>query len=193
MAGRIASLIGRAVLPRRRHGFLRDEKGATIIEFGFLAIPFFGILGAILETSVVFLSGQILDSAVQEVSRQLRTGQAQAANVTAAQFKTRVCDRLYGLFRDCDALHVEVQPLNDFTTASITPPVDWSCRKDEANDCDWTRGETYLPGQGSDIMVVQVYYKWPVILTFGAVSLANLPDGNRLLGAVSVFRNEPFS
>src|SRR5690606_37518552 len=157
---------------------------------GLLAMPFFLILGAILETSVVFLSGQILDSAVQDVSRLLRTGQAQNANVSASQFKGLICDRLYGLFTDCNKLHLEVQTLDDFTNANITSPIDRSCTD---TDCDWTRQETYAPGQGSRITVVQVYYKWPIILNFGGISLANLPDGSRLMGAVAVFRNEPFS
>ena len=72
--------------PRRRRGFARDDSGVTAIEFGLLALPFFSILGAILETSLVFLSGQVLESAVQDTSRLIRTGQAQVASVTAAQF-----------------------------------------------------------------------------------------------------------
>lgn len=191
MAITIASLIGRALLPRRRPDFVRDERGVTAIEFGLLALPFFSIIGAILETSVVFLSGQILDSAVQDSSRLIRTGQMQAANYTIDKFRTNVCDRLYGLF-DCSKLHIEVQVLNTFNAASVNPPVDFTCKTKV--DCDkWTRTESYSPGAGSNIIVVQVYYKWPVLLNFGAMTLANLPTGDRVLGAASVFRNEPFS
>lgn len=64
MATRLGSRIGRALLPRRPRGLARDERGATLVEFGLLAPFFFAIVGAIFETSVVFLSGQILDSAV---------------------------------------------------------------------------------------------------------------------------------
>jgi Flp pilus assembly protein TadG len=52
----------------RRRGFARDESGVTAIEFGLLALPFFSILGAILETSLVFLSGQVLESACPSMS-----------------------------------------------------------------------------------------------------------------------------
>ena len=58
---------------RRWRGFAHDESGVTAIEFGLLAVPFFSILGAILETSLVFLSGQVLESAVQDASRLIRT------------------------------------------------------------------------------------------------------------------------
>lgn len=190
MATNLVSLIGRALLPRRRRAFARDERGVTAVEFGLLAIPFFSIVGAILETSVVFLSGQILESAVNDVSRLIRTGQAQSANVTQASFKQTICGRLYGLFANCENnIFVEVQVLNSFNATSITPPVDWSAETDE----DWTRPQVYAPGQGSNIVLVQVYYKWPVVLGWGDVSMANLPGNKRLLGAAAVFRNEPFS
>lgn len=193
MSRRLASRIGRALLPRRRCGFLRDERGVTVVEFGLLAVPFFSIVGAILETSVVFLSGQILDSAVQDVSRLIRTGQAQQAGMTPAQFKQDVCDRLFGLFTNCDGLHVEVQVIDNFNAASMTPPVNWSCDEDDDGCSDWTRPETFTPGQGSSIVAVQVYYQWPVILPLGSLGMGNLPDGKRLMGAATVFRNEPFT
>jgi hypothetical protein len=41
--------------------------------------------------------------------------------------------------------------------------------------------------------MVQVYYKWPVILNFGGFDLATSADGTRLMGAVRVFENEPFT
>lgn len=190
MATNLVSLIGRALLPKRRRGFARDERGVTAVEFGLLAVPFFSIVGAILETSIVFLSGQILESAVHDVSRLIRTGQAQAANVTEASFKATICGRLYGLFADCEEeLFVEVQVLNNFNATSITPPVDWTADEEE----NWTRTPVYAPGQGSNIVLVQVYYKWPVVLGLGDVSMANLPGNKRLLGTAAVFRNEPFS
>lgn len=191
MASKLTSLIGRA-LPGRRRRFARNEKGATLVEFGLLAMPFFAIVGAILETSIVFLAGQVLDSAVQDTSRLIRTGQAQAANLTIDGFRAQVCNRLYNLFTDCDALHVEVQVVNDFQSATVSAPVDWACEE----DCDeWSRPEVYPAGYeagSSEVMLVQVYYKWPILLNFAGLSLANLNDGRRLLGTATVFRNEPF-
>jgi len=188
MAIHLRSLIGRALLARRRGGFARDNRGTTAVEFGLLALPFFSIIGAILETSVVFLSSQVLESAVQDASRYIRTGQAQGTITSVNDFKGRICDRLFGLFGDCNGLYVEVQTIDDFGAASITPPVDWNC---EAN-CDWTRPEAYTPGTRSSTMLVQVYYKWPIILSIGDMTLANLPEQKRLLATATVFRNEPY-
>ena len=53
--------------------------------------------------------------------------------------------------------------------------------------------ESYNPGVGSSIVLVEAYYKWPVIVNFVGFNLINQPDGSRLLAAIRVFRNEPFS
>lgn len=193
MSGRLVSRIGHKLLTSRRQSFSRDESGVTVVEFGLLAVPFFSILGAILETSMVFLSGQILDSAVQDVSRLIRTGQAQQAGLTGAEFKERVCERLHGLFNDCSGLHVEVQVIDSFTAVNFNPPVNMICAEGATNCNDWTRPETYVPGQGSSIVIVQVYYQWPLILAIDGLGLTNLADGKRLMGAATVFRNEPFT
>nr|WP_314262637.1 TadE/TadG family type IV pilus assembly protein [uncultured Devosia sp.] len=191
MAIDLTILIKRALTRKRLRGFMGNEAGVTAVEFGLLAVPFFAILGAILETAVVFLAGQLLDSAVQDASRYVRTGQMQAASYNLKQFRDNVCGRLYGLFV-CDDLFVDVQPLSSFTAVNIKAPVNASC-KTKAECALWTRDPTYQPGLGSSIMVVQVYYRWPVILNLGGFNMSNMPSGERILGAAAVFRNEPFT
>lgn len=203
MAGSSTLPTARAPLWRRR-GFARDENGVTAVEFGLLAVPFFSILGAILETSLVFLSGQVLESAVQDASRQIRTGEAQTAGVTPAAFKTLICNRVFGLIADCNSanLHVEVDVINAFADIEVAAPVNWTCDARKPGETEeqaaarcaaWTRPESYTPGSGSNIIMVQVYYKWPIVVPFGGLGLANLPDGRRVMGAATVFRNEPFT
>ncbi len=168
----------------------RDERGATLIEFGILGLPFFLIICAILETSVVFFGGQILDSAVQDSARLIRTGQAQAATYTAANFRSAICNGLYGLF-DCDKVRVNVSVITSFADATVGYPVasGSSCTPSE---CEWTLAEGYNPGVGGDVVLVQAYYKWPTVVNLLGFNLQNQPDGTRLMGAVRVFRNEPF-
>lgn len=177
---------------RRRHGIWRDEKGAVAIEFGVLALPFFTLIYAILETSIVFLTGQILDSAIHDASRKVRTGQAQTANWTAANFRTEVCEGLYGLF-DCDEVKIKVSKFTSFQAADPTPPIDPGCTPtSDASECQWTITETYSPGAGSEIVLVEAYYKWPTLLNLPWFNLATQAGGTRLQSAVRVFRNEPF-
>ena len=175
-------------LHRRGRKFARDDRGVTMIEFGLLAIPFFAIIGATLETALVFMASQILDSAVYDASRTVRTGQAQSASMTETQFRTAICNGLYGMF-DCSQLRIRVSVITDFASATVANPVDTTnCTP----TCQWQLVQAYNPGVGSDIVMVQAYYKWPVILNFAGFNLMDQPDGTRLLGAVRVFRNEPF-
>jgi Flp pilus assembly protein TadG len=168
--------------------FVRDERAVTAIEFGLLGVPFFAIVGAIMETSLVFLSGQILDSAVQDASRLVRTGQANSAGYNAVTFKKAVCDGLYGLF-DCTALKLHTSVVSTFGNANLTSnPLDpktgdWAP--------DWLN-DTYNGGGNASVIMVEAYYKWPVIVSLGGFNLQNTPDGKRLISAVRVFRNEPF-
>lgn len=189
MAGRFAKRLGRALLPRRQRGFAGNESGATMIEFGILSIPFFAILGAILETSIVMLAGQVLESAVQDSGRIIRTGQAQNSNYTIDNFREDLCGRLYGLFKNCAGLHIQVSVVDNFASATYVPPVDPKCTQ---APCDWTQPQSFVPGVGSSVVVVRAYYRWPLVLGFAEFGLANLPDNQRLMAGVSVFRNEPF-
>lgn len=181
---------------RRGQAFGRDERGVTAIEFAFLAIPFFTIITAILETSLIFLAGQILDSAVQDSSRLIRTGQAQSSTpaYTPANFRAAICAGLYGMF-DCDAgddrLRVSVTVVDEFADAATPYPLSTGEDCDE-EECDWTLADAYVPGEGGDVVLVQAYYKWPTIVRLPGFNFQSLPDGSRLLGASRVFRNEPF-
>lgn len=172
--------------------FARNQHGAVAVEFALLALPFFAIIGAILETSIFFLSSQILDSAVDNSVRLLRTGQAQTQNYTIDTFRTSICDRLYGMF-DCDEnskkLHIEVDTTTSFANANFGYPLETDS---ETGEVDWTDTEIYTPGIGSEIVTVRVYYKWPIVLDIMGFNLSNTGDGHRLMAAVRVFKNEPF-
>lgn len=173
-------------LPRLRR-FVRDERGVTVIEMGLLALPFFAIIGAILETSLVFLGSQVLDNAVQDASRAIRTGQAQSAGFTLTQFRTSVCDRLFDMF-DCSKLRIRVSTVTNFASATVSgSPLSPTDPK------TWVLQEGFVPGGATQVVMVQVYYKWPVILNFAGLNLATSSDGTHLMGAVRVFANEPFT
>jgi Flp pilus assembly protein TadG len=182
---------------KRAARFRRDERGVTLIEFGILALPFFTIIAAILETSLVFFAGQILDSAVQDAGRLIRTGQLQmgaASSNTLDAFRQKVCDNLYGMM-SCTGLKVKVSVVATFSDATVGYPIQTGNQCTTTNGvktCNWTIVESYTPGVGGDIVLVQAYYKWPTLVRLPGFNLQDQVDGTRLLGAVRVFRNEPF-
>ncbi len=48
------------------------------------------------------------------------------------------------------------------------------------------------PARPGDIVVVTLYYQWPIYVSLLGNNLENLNGGKRLLVATSVFRNEPY-
>jgi Flp pilus assembly protein TadG len=164
--------------------FRRDENGATAVEFGLIALPFFAILFAIIQAGLVFFAGQVLDSAVANASRLIRTGQAQQQNFDAAKFKDQICEQVDALF-SCPDLKIDVQRFKTFGDVDLSPPID----KATGN---FKMDPKYQPGDGGDIVVVRTFYEWPVFTKLLGFDLTNLANGNHLLSAVTAFRNEPF-
>ncbi|KQT49431.1 hypothetical protein ASG47_03615 [Devosia sp. Leaf420] len=171
----------------RRKSFFGDTRGATAVEFALLAPIFFTLLGAILETSVNYLAAQVLESGVQDTSRLIRTGEAQRRNWTVADYKKDVCGRLFGLFGDCSDMYVSVRQIDTFQSADYEVPLDRDCK----SNCKWSKSDEWQPGVASGVVMIQVYYRYPSILQ---TPLADnrLGDGRLLMGAATVFRNEPF-
>lgn len=177
----------------RGRALARDDRAATAIEFAILAPVFFAFIFAILETAVVFLAGQILDSAVQDSGRLIRTGRAQAAAFTAADYRAAICPRLFGMLNcnDPDRLRIRVSVIPDFAAAN--PPAPMTCLPD--GTCTWNVVDTFVPGTNSSVVMVEAYYRWPTIVNFKvnevSFGLATMADGTRMLAAVRVFQNEP--
>ena len=106
---------------RRRFGvFKRDENGAALVEFGLLAWPFFALLLGIVEVSLMLLHTSTLETAVNNVARDIRVGIAANQSNEAAYIDAELCNSLL-LRSDCNELFVEVRNLgNDFTTSIAT-------------------------------------------------------------------------
>lgn len=186
----------------RGRGIVGDEKGAVAVEFGLLAIPFFTMIFAIIETSMAFFAQQVLESALQDATRFIRTGQSQAGALAwdQAAFRAEVCDNSFGML-DCagtnaDRLRVRVKPVTTFDAAADEniSPVSSECTADVTDPakCNWAFAESYDDGKGSDVIIAQAFYKWPTLVNLPFLNLANQAGGNRLLSAVRVFKNEPF-
>jgi Flp pilus assembly protein TadG len=165
--------------------FKQCRNGATAVEFGIIAIPFFALKFAILETSLIFWSGQMLESGMSESSRLIRTGQVQNNGTSEAEFRNIVCGEIGTLF-DCDTrLAIDVQTYATFDAADLDDlPVD--------DDGNYTGGTNWLPGAGGEIVVARAFYRWPVLFNIGGFDMADIGGRQRLLAATAAFRNEPF-
>jgi Flp pilus assembly protein TadG len=182
MVGREKYKIRRRLLRR----FLKDREGTAAIEFAIVALPFFALLFAILETAIIFFAGQLLETGLSEAARLVRTGQAQDNKFDIGDFKEAVCANVFALL-ECDTgLRIDVRELESFGGASLPPPID------EDGDFD-DQGFVYQPGAGGDIVLVRAFYEWPSLVpSLLGSSPGNLKNGNYLLSATATFRNEPF-
>jgi Flp pilus assembly protein TadG len=179
--GRAAQLRIAAVLRR----FARRQDGAAAVEFAMVAAPFLGMMFAIMETALVFFTGQALETAAADSSRLIMTGQAQTQGFDQAKFKVAVCGKVYALFDCAGGLHVDVKSYTSFASVNTSKPLDSSGNLQTGNF-------GYQPGGPGDIVVVRLMYQWPVYVSLLGLNLADSAGSKRLLMSTVAFRNEPY-
>lgn len=163
--------------------FRRNKKGNVAVEFAMLAIPFFLLIFATIETCVVYFATSNLDSAVSSASRLIRIGSVQTSGMTPNQFRDLVCSRMHLVSNCSSTLRIDVRNFSNFGGVTFPPLVD-------ANG-NMVENTVFQPGTAGDIVVVRAYYSWGV-LTPALVGFSNLDGGGRLVAASAAFRNEPF-
>jgi Flp pilus assembly protein TadG len=164
--------------------FRRNRRGSAAVEFALVAPVFFALLFAIIETAIVFFAGQVLETVTQDSARMIMTGQAQTGGYSQGQFKNYVCGRISVLFDCVNGIYVDVQSYPAFTNVSITDPIDGAK--------NFIPAMQYSPGGPGDIVVVRLFYQWPLFVTGLGYNISNLSGSKRLLAATAAFRNEPY-
>lgn len=175
-------------LRRALRAFAKARGGATAVEFALISIPFLAMLFAIFELGAIFMTSTALDSAVEQASRQIRTGQLQTgASDSAAGFKSLVCNSVSWISTsDCEAnLSLDVRTFASFSSISVTSPV-----KNGAIDQSQIG---FSPGGSCDIVLVRAFYPFTLLAPTLEPGLPNLNASQRLLTASVAFRNENWS
>ncbi|OAF19093.1 MULTISPECIES: TadE/TadG family type IV pilus assembly protein [Bradyrhizobium] len=175
--------------------FRGNRRGSAAVEFALVAPMFFALLFAIIETALMFFASQVLETITQNSARVVLTGQSQSGTValcavnsvstpcTQATFKNYVCSQIPALF-DCNSLIVDVESYsNSFASIPAAAKLDASCNLN-------TTSMGFSPGTSSQVVVVRLYYIWPLFVTGLGY---NISCNNKfLLVASAVFQNEPF-
>jgi len=177
-----ARRIGKRLTPSFVRRLARSSDGAALIEFAILGPAFLALLVAILQTGVVFLYQQVLQTATTQTARLIMTGQAQTQKMSSSQFLQDVCSAGGSMFT-CANLSANIQTFSSFSGVQMTSPVSGGT---------FTQPTNYSLGGPGDIVLVQVFYQLPVVTAPLGFNLANTSDGNALIVATSVFRNEPY-
>ncbi len=185
----------------------RSKDGAAAIEFAILAVPYFIIIFAIVETFVAFAAEQLVTNAVNTLGRQLRTGQITyqlnrvATDMDVAKFRRAFCDEVDILIQCSEEeistpskLYIDARTFASFGAIPKTIP-----RVSTADfaDIDPTSFK-FTPGGPSTINMLRAYYRWQVItdLVRPYITTIRPSDGSMptdfLIVATTAFQNENY-
>jgi Flp pilus assembly protein TadG len=170
--------------------FRSNRRGSAAVEFALVAPLFFALLFAIIETALMFFASQVLETVTQNSARMILTGQAQTANYTQQQFHDNVvcpAGSLALVLFSCSAtgIYIDVESYPSFSNVNITSHIDGSK--------NFIPTMNYSTGGPGDIVVVQLFYQWPMYVTGLGFNITNLNGSKRLLVATAAFRNEPYN
>jgi Flp pilus assembly protein TadG len=173
----------------RSVGFLRDRRAGAAVEFALVLLPFLMVLMVMINSALILLAGQVLQTAATTAGRLVLTGQAQNANYSAAQFKSNVCASLTVMFNCASNLYIDVESTSttSFSSINLANPTN-------ANGTLNTAGYGYSLGNPGDLVIVRLIYQWPIAGAglVGALMNPISPTNYTLLATVA-FRNEPYT
>ena len=177
--------------------FRRNRRGSAAVEFALVAPLFFALLFAIIETGLMFFANQVLETLTQDSARVIQTGQAmtpggisatQTGPLTEAQFQSQVvCANIPALL-SCDKISIDVEsyPPTQAWPASFSNQID-------SNGNFISNNLQYNTGGPCDVVIVRLFYQWPLFVTGLGYNISNLAGNKRLLWGSAAFRNEPYA
>src|ERR1700733_11767856 len=133
---------GSNAFARLVYRFVRQRDAMTTVEFAILLAP--------------FVAGQTLETAAAASARLIQTGQAQTSGWSAAQFKAQVCNQIHGIFSCNSGVYVDVETYPSFSSISLGLPV--------TNGAFDPSAINYNPGGPGDIVMLRLYYQYPVFV-----------------------------
>lgn len=172
-----------AVTARSLRRFGRSRHGSAAVEFALVAPMFFALIFAVIETSLVFFAGQVLETGNQDTARLILTSSAP----TQSAYKQALCDRV-SVLMSCTGIYVDVRSYPAGTAITITDPIDASG--------NFTNNFVYSPpvAGASDTVVARAFYQWPLIVTNLGYNIANIGRGTsssyRLLASTAAVRQQ---
>lgn len=168
-----------------RKRYLAEREGTTAIEFGLLALPFMLTCISIIELALFFATASMLESAVQDTTRLIKTGQLQQDGGNPLDtFLATTCDKA-GFLMNCDDFQYQVQKLDSFSD-DLTPTMDEDGNITPPNQFEINQMTAGCVG------LVRVIYPYTFITPFFS-SIWGEYGNKRLLISTTVFQIEPYN
>lgn len=170
----------------------RDTRGSTAVEFAIVAPILLALIFAVIEAGWYFFVTSSVHQANANAARLIRTGQAQANDLSADAFFEEVC-RVVDSFGDCnEKLTIDVARFDNFAALSddMSNPV---CRNKDDPSIAGAQFSEADYGAQRDIIRVRICFLYKPLNPALGLNLAQTEHGERKIISVSIFRNEPFS
>ncbi|MDS7595818.1 TadE/TadG family type IV pilus assembly protein [Agrobacterium tumefaciens] len=177
-----------------------SRDGAAAIEFAILAIPYFLVVFAIIETFIALMAEQVVTSATDTMARRLRTGQI-SSTITKEDFRKSFCTEI-SVMMTCSAdeiktpqkLYIDLRTFAAFKDVPTTIPL-----KPIGQYYDLDQSQFgFKPGGPETINMLRVYYRWQVVADIIRPYLTKIrpADGSMpshfLIVATDAFMNEKY-
>jgi Flp pilus assembly pilin Flp len=182
---------------RRRRNLLRDEDGASALEFGLIGLPMVLLMGGLLEFALLLTTASMLDSASLQAARYGATGAQPTDSSREEMIRRIIQERTFGLV-SMENLQISTEVYRSFDR------IDQAEGFEDANgNGQYDDGESFedvngngawdedqgAPGLGNaeDVVVYEVRYPWQ-----GVTGLMRpIVQDIELTSSVPI-RNEPY-
>ena len=192
--------------------FQKDEQGVTAVEFAFVGPPFFLLIFAIIESSMLFFANQYIETVVDDVARLYRTGRVISGIspsgqpegiITEQGLRDEMCDRIVALF-DCNRIFINLDSADRFIDLPLPPLADNSnnINAQGAFQPEERFEQNICPKQ---IIQLTATYEWPIYANYAAPLISDyapadnpdqnapqLENNNAVISATAVVRTEDF-
>ena len=144
------------------------------VEFALIAVPFFFLLGSILEEGLIMLTEYSLQRGTEGAARLIRIGRPPR---TLADFREEVCAAALAVpnCRTTTKPKIFVRYAADFESLDMAPSA-----------------QVYDTGLANSAVIVSVTYEWEYIFAVRKLLNPASRDKSYEITAVTTFRNEPF-
>ena len=164
---------------------IRQDDGATAVEFALVSVPFIFLLVGIIEMSLMFAASSTLHAGTNEAARMIRTGQAQQTSVGTPEdvFRGELCRKVNTLL-NCDLLQYQVVPLDRFADYSS-----YAATFDEDGNLE---DATFDAGGSSSVVLIRVAYRYPLLVPLVGNLMSDGPGMTNLFISTVVIQSEPY-
>lgn len=165
--------------------FTKRSEGVVAVEFALIAAPFFAVLLGIIEAGLFVFASQLMESAMEDTARLIRTGQAKG--MTQTQMITDACKRVIIVSQQaCEGkAKLEVKVYNGFAAYDPTNlPIDSTGK--------FLPAIPYENPSALQYVVARLYYPWPTFMPNMGIGGGSMADGSRLIVGTAAFRTENF-